>query len=129
MRAPIALLLLALLGGSLGAQTPAAKAAPVTAVPAAAADSVVRPGMTAAQVRGAWGAPSGSRTRGAYSYLFFANRCQPGCGIQDVVILEGGQVVDAIARAPEHRYAGVSSSPTGRAPAPTPTTPTGSSSR
>ena len=117
MKASVAVLGLTLLGGALRAQAPAQ----------AATDSTVRPGMSAAEVRGAWGAPSGARTRGAYTYLFFANRCQPGCGIQDIVILEGGQVVDAIARAPEHRYAGVSSSPPGRAPTPTP--PTGSSSR
>ena len=80
-------------------------------------------------VQAAWGAPSGSRVRGDYKYLFFANGCQPACGIQDVVILERGQVVDAIVRDPRHRYDGVSSSPPGRTPAATVSTPTGSPSR
>jgi hypothetical protein len=85
--------------------------------------------MTEAQVQAAWGAPSGSRVRGDHKYLFFANGCQPACGIQDVVILERGQVVDAIVRDPRHRYDGVSSSPPGRTPAATVSTPTGSASR
>ena len=106
--------------------TPAASPAPAVA----AADSgVVRPGMSEAAVQAAWGAPSGSRVRGDYKYLFFANGCQPACGIQDVVILERGQVVDAIARDPRHRYAGVSSSPAGRTPSATISTPTGPPSR
>ena len=120
--------------GSLRAQTPET-AAPVVAPPLAKApvpqpsDSTVRPGMTEAQVRVAWGAPSGSRARGDFTYLFFANGCQPACGVQDVVILERGQVVDAVARGKGHRYDGVSSSPAGRAPSPTLSTPNGSSRR
>ena len=118
--------------GSVRAQTPppATPAPPAkTLLPRAAADSTVRPGMTEAQVRAAWGTPSGTRARGDYSYLFFANGCQPACGVQDVVILERGQVVDAVARGKGHRYDGVSSSPAGRAPSPTISTPNGSPRR
>jgi hypothetical protein len=116
------LVLMTLAGAALVAQQPTpAVAAPAAA--AAAADSTVRPGMNAAQVRAAWGAPSGTRTRGDYTYIFYANDCQPACGIQDVVILERGQVVDAVARGRGHRYDGVSSSPVGRTPSPTPSTP------
>ena len=127
MRATAALaLLLALAATPLAAQT----AAPTPAAPRAPRDTgTVRPGMREAQVLAAWGASSGSRARGDYTYLFFANGCQPACGIQDVVILERGQVIDAIARDPRHRYDGVSSSPAGRAPSPTVSTPTGSPSR
>ena len=117
---------------ALGAVPLAAQVPTPAAPPAAAAtpdSGTVRPGMTEAQVQAAWGAPSGSRVRGAYKYLFFANGCQPACGIQDVVILERGQVVDAIVRDPRHRYDGVSSSPPGRTPAATVSTPTGSPSR
>jgi hypothetical protein len=120
VRGPALLMVLTLAGGGLAAQQPA----PAVAAPAAplAADSTVRPGMNAAQVRAAWGAPSGTRTRGDYTYMFYANDCQPACGIQDVVILERGQVVDAVARGRGHRYDGVSSSPAGRTPSPTPST-------
>ena len=124
-------LLLTLGAFPLAAQVPA-PAPPLAATPAVAAtpdSGTVRPGMTEAQVQAAWGASSGSRVRGDYKYLFFANGCQPACGIQDVVILERGQVVDAIVRDPRHRYDGVSSSPPGRTPAATVSTPTGSPSR
>jgi hypothetical protein len=127
MRCAALLLSLGFLGaGALGGQTPATVAARPTA---ATTDSTVRPGMTEAQVRAAWGPPSGTRARGEYTYLFFANACQPACGTQDVVILERGQVVDAVARAKGHRYDGVSSSPAGRVPSPTLSPPNGSSSR
>ena len=120
--------------GTSGLRAQGQPASP-SAIPAIAparpspSDSTVRPGMTAAQVRAAWGAPSGTRVRGDYTYLFFANGCEPGCGMQDVVILERGQVVDAVARARGHRYDGVSSSPAGRAPSPTLSQPNRSSSR
>lgn len=119
-------LLLALAAWPLGAQTPA----PAPEAAAVTSDTgTVRPGMREAQVLAAWGSPSGSRVRGGYKYLFFANGCQPACGIQDVIILERGQVIDAIARDPRHRYDGVSSSPAGRTPSRTVSPPTGSPSR
>ena len=130
MRAATIPLVLALAASPLAAQTVARTTATATAAATAAPDTgTVRPGMREAQVVAAWGAPSGSRTRGDYKYLFFANGCQPACGIQDIVILERGQVIDAIARDPRHHYDGVSSSPAGRTPAPTVSTPTGSPSR
>lgn len=127
MRCVLLIALGLITAGSVRAQTPAPAAK--TPRPHAPADSTVRPGMTEAQVRTAWGAPSGTRARGDYTYLFFANGCQPACGVQDVVILERGQVVDAVARGKGHRYDGVSSSPPGRAPSPTLSTPNGSSRR
>ena len=134
MRALTLLALIAVTAGPLAGQVPApvpgAASTPAPAPAPALADSgVVRPGMNEAAVQAAWGTPSGSRVRGEYKYLFFANDCQPACGIQDVVMLERGQVVDAIARDPRHRYAGVSSSPAGRTPGKTLSTPTGSPSR
>ncbi len=115
------LLMLALLivGGPLAAQTRDAAPRP----PAPVDSMLVRPGMVQAAVVAAWGRPSGTRTRGDYTYLFYANDCKPSCGMQDVVILERGQVVDAIARAPRHRYDGISSSPAGRTPGYTPAPP------
>lgn len=124
------LVLAVIAAGSARAQTPQSPPPPMPAKASstnAVADSTVRPGMTEPEVRVAWGTPSGTRTRGDYTYLFFANDCQPACGVQDVVILERGQVVDAVARGKGHRYDGVSSSPAGRAPSPTLSTPNGSS--
>jgi len=75
----------------------------------ARAQTPVRPGMTAEQVTAAWGTPSATRTRGEYTYLSYPSSCMPGCGTQDVVILRGGVVVDAIARSSNHPYDGPSS--------------------
>ncbi len=80
----------------------------------------IRPGMSEAEVVAQWGEPLARRTRGAFTYLHFETDCLKECGTYDVVILEGGQVVDAIARSSNHRYDGVSSSPTDRAPEYTP---------
>lgn len=90
--------------------------------PAAHAQDVktIRPGMSEAEVRTAWGEPVTKRTTGDYAYLFYQNGCLRVCGTYDVVILQGGQVVDAIARGKEHQYDGVSSSPADRAPRYTP---------
>lgn len=124
MRAPVTIaLLLAVAAYPLAGQAPPAPA------PAVHDSGTVRPGMREAEVLAAWGSSSGSRVRGDYKYLFFANGCQPACGIQDVVILERGQVIDAIARDPRHRYDGISSSPAGRTPSRTVSPPTGSPSR
>jgi hypothetical protein len=87
------------------------------ALPAAAQEPVViRPGMSEAEVVAAWGEPLARRTRGGFTYLHFSTDCLKECGTYDVVILDGGQVVDAIARSKNHRYDGVSSSPPSRAP-------------
>ena len=115
--------LLAAGAGTGRAQVPQQGAAPVRAAAGPSDTTAVRPGMTAAQVTAAWGTPAGTRTHGEFTYLYFANHCQPACGVQDVVMLERGQVVDAIVRDPRHRYAGVSSSPADRTPAPTPAQP------
>jgi hypothetical protein len=80
----------------------------------------IRPGMTEADVRAAWGAPVTSRKAGDYTYLFYENGCVRTCGTYDVVVLQGGQVVDAIVRAKDHGYDGVSSSPADRKPHYTP---------
>jgi hypothetical protein len=85
------------------------------AATAVKAQTPVRPGMTAEQVTAAWGAPTSTRTRGDFTYLNYPSSCMPACGTQDVVILQGGKVVDAIARSSNHPYDGPSSL-TGKAP-------------
>ena len=102
--APLALALALALTPALTAQEPA----------------TVRPGMSEADVIASWGEPLARRSRGVFTYLHFQTDCLKECGTYDVVILENGQVVDAIARSRNHRYDGVSSSPADRAPGFTP---------
>jgi hypothetical protein len=79
------------------------------ATPAHAQGTVIRPGMSKAEVTAAWGEPYAERTRGSFTYLSFRSDCLPQCGSHDVVILKDGTVVDAIARSSNHRYDGTSS--------------------
>lgn len=74
----------------------------------------VRPGMTPDEVVEEWGAPEVRRDIGNRTYLFYRNGCEKACGTFDVVLLEDGQVVDAIVRGRGHEYAGTSSSPPDR---------------
>ncbi len=76
----------------------------------------IKPGMTEAQVRGAWGTPLTRRSHGIMSYLYYRNDCLRRCGTYDIVFLEHGQVIDAIVRDSRRRYDGISSSPADRAP-------------
>jgi hypothetical protein len=77
---------------------------------AAAADTgAIRPGMTVAQVVAIWGKPLRTIVSGDYGYLYYRSGCLKSCGSEDVVFLDHGQVIDAIARGPGHRYDGISS--------------------
>jgi hypothetical protein len=80
----------------------------------------VSPGMTRAQVIEALGQPSTARTASEFSYLFYPNSCGRACGMNDLVILHGDSVVDAIFRSPNRHYTGTSSSPTTVNPTPAP---------
>lgn len=79
----------------------------------------IKPGMTEAQVRAAWGEPMTVRKAGTRSYLYYRNDCLKRCGTYDIVFLEGGQVVDAVVRDRGRKYDGVASSPVERKPEPT----------
>ena len=72
---------------------------------------IIDPGMTSAQVIATWGEPAAQRTQGDLTYLYFRNGCENSCGMFDLVILEGDQVVDAVLRGFGHDYSGISSSP------------------
>jgi hypothetical protein len=74
----------------------------------------VNPGMTRADVVGVWGEPVTERSTGEWAYLYYRNGCEYTCGTFDVVMLQSGQVVDAIVRGPGHTFAGMSSSPPDR---------------
>lgn len=116
------------------ATPPAARATPAAARPTAMAPvlhdepynspdtGTVAPGMDQDQVIALWGPPAAIRHAGEFTYLHYRNGCEYTCGTDDVVILQNGQVVDAIVRWPGHGYSGQSSSPPGRTPEPTPPT-------
>jgi hypothetical protein len=74
----------------------------------------VDPGMSRAEVVAVWGEPAVERSLAGWLYLHYRNGCEISCGTSDVVMFQGGQVVDAIVRGPGHTYSGVSSSPPGR---------------
>jgi hypothetical protein len=95
-------------------------AAPADTAAKAAMDNAVRPGMTEAEVRARWGDPLATRTANDWTYLFYRNGRERRVGFDDVVLLQHGQVMDAIVRSADHVYGGVSSSPEGRMPVFTP---------
>ncbi len=86
---------------------------------AAQATIAIKPGMSEAEVRAAWGEPLTVRKTGVMSYLYYRNDCLKRCGTYDIVFLEHGQVVDAVVRDQHRRYDGIASSPVGRTPEPT----------
>lgn len=88
-------LLIAALAGGAAAQSPRS----------------IDPGMSRAQVLQHLGPPAATRTSGTATYLFYKNGCVRACGMDDVVMLEGDSVVDAIFRSTERQYTGRSSSP------------------
>ena len=99
---------------ALSAATLAASAAASAAAQAPAgtpAPKTIDPGMTKAQVVEHLGKPSSERTRGEFTYLFFANGMEKQVGMSDVVTLQGDKVIDAIFRSPRRAYSGTSSSP------------------
>lgn len=75
------------------------------------AQVVVDAGMPAADVIAKLGAPAITRSAGDVTYLFYTNGCERTCGMNDVVVLEKGKVVDAVFRSAKRRYSGTSSSP------------------
>lgn len=97
----------------------AACTAALAAGPLAAQDTTrtVRPGMSEADVRARWGEPIAVRRLNDWTYLFFRNGEERRVGFYDVVLLQNGQVMDAVVRSPEHVYTGQSSSPRDRTPA------------
>jgi len=89
-----------------------ALAAGVVALPAAAqAPHTVDPGMTRAQVVAALGEPLSVKSYDGHTYLLYKNGCEKKCGMNDLVVLDSGKVVDAVFRSSARRYTGTSSSP------------------
>jgi hypothetical protein len=73
----------------------------------------IRPGMTEQDVVAVFGEPQGKSTYESFTFFFYDNSCEKECGFPDTVFFDGGQVVDAVLRAPWREYAGESSSPKG----------------
>jgi hypothetical protein len=96
---------------------PPRRAVPTADVPYTSSDTgTIAPGMGEKDVYSLWGPPADVRRQGDYTYLFFPNGCEHTCGTADVVILQHGQVVDAVLRWPGHGYSGQSSSPAATPP-------------
>ncbi len=73
--------------------------------------ATIDPGMTRSQVVAALGEPLSSRSFEHYTYLLYKNGCEKKCGMNDLVVLDSGKVVDAVFRSPARKYTGTSSSP------------------
>lgn len=82
-------------------------------------EQTIDPGMTRDQVVEHLGQPLNERKTGNAWFMFYRNGCERTCGMNDLVILEDGKVVDAIFRSPSRHYSAASSSPTGVRPEPT----------
>ena len=80
----------------------------------------IAPGMRENEVYALWGPPAAVRHSGEYTYLYFRNGCEYSCGMLDLVMLQNGQVVDAVLRWEGHLYSGQSSSPRATKPHYTP---------
>ncbi|MGE5730627.1 MAG: outer membrane protein assembly factor BamE, partial [Gemmatimonas sp.] len=89
-----------------------ALAAAAIAAPAAAQTAAtIDPGMTRAQVVAKLGEPLSVRTYDGHTYLLYKNGCEKKCGMNDLVVLDSGKVIDAVFRSPARHYSGTSSSP------------------
>jgi hypothetical protein len=85
----------------------AAVASPLAAQSTVTIDS----GMTREQVVAKLGEPLSSRTYDGHTYLLYKNGCEKKCGMNDLVVLDSGKVVDAVFRSHARQYSGTSSSP------------------
>jgi hypothetical protein len=97
VRSSLVVAVLLAVTGSLRAQQPAV---------------TIDPGMTREQVVEKLGQPLSSRSFESFTYLLYRNGCEKTCGMNDLVVLDSGRVVDAVFRAASRKYSGSSSSPT-----------------
>ena len=73
--------------------------------------ATIDPGMTREQVVAKIGEPLSSRSYQGHTYLLYKNGCEKKCGMNDLVVLDSGKVVDAVFRSAARQYSGTSSSP------------------
>ena len=81
------------------------------------ASNTIDPGMSHDEVVQHLGKPLNERTSGTHTYMFYRNGCEKTCGMNDLVVLEDGKVVDAVFRNGVRSYSGTSTSPAGVHPA------------
>jgi len=73
--------------------------------------STIDPGMTREEVMAVIGQPVSTRSYQGFTYLLYKNGCEKKCGMNDLVVLDSGKVVDAVFRSKGRAYSGTSSSP------------------
>ena len=73
--------------------------------------AAIDPGMTRAEVVAKLGEPLSARQYESFTYLLYKNGCEKKCGMNDLVVLDSGKVVDAVFRSTARQYSGTSSSP------------------
>jgi hypothetical protein len=73
--------------------------------------ATIDPGMSLEQVVAKLGQPLSARHFESRTYLLYKNGCEKTCGMNDLVVLDSGKVVDAVFRSPAREYSGKSSSP------------------
>ena len=73
--------------------------------------ATIDPGMTREQVVAKLGEPLSARNYDGHTYLLYRNGCEKKCGMNDLVVLDSGKVVDAVFRSPSRKFSGASSSP------------------
>ena len=78
---------------------------------AAQTSATVDPGMTQDQVVAKLGKPLSEHSFRSFTYLFYKSGCEKACGMNDLVVLDSGKVVDAVFRSSNRKYSGTSSSP------------------
>jgi hypothetical protein len=71
----------------------------------------IDPGMSREQVVAKLGEPLSARSYDGHTYLLYRNGCEKKCGMNDLVVLDSGKVVDAVFRSRGRNYSGKSSSP------------------
>ncbi|HEY9226666.1 MAG TPA: hypothetical protein VIP11_08475 [Gemmatimonadaceae bacterium] len=77
----------------------------------AAQTATIDPGMTRDEVVAKLGQPLSARTYNEHEYMLYKNGCEKKCGMNDLVVLDSGKVVDAVFRSSARKYSGTSSSP------------------
>jgi hypothetical protein len=73
--------------------------------------TTIDPGMTREQVVATLGQPLSAKSYENYTYMLYRNGCEKKCGMNDLVVLDSGKVVDAVFRSAGRSYSGTSSSP------------------
>src|SRR6185369_14645514 len=71
----------------------------------------IDPGMSREQVVAKLGQPLSVRSYEGHTYLLYKNGCEKKCGMNDLVVLDSGKVIDAVFRSTARKYSGTSSSP------------------